>query len=905
MKSEEDKDPSIHDDQADAPATADAPPEAAADDGAVKGVGKRLFPEGVERRSLIGGIVAGAVGMGLVTLLPRGVVAVSQVAAGGDGIYIEDAGGNMNDKTYTMEFVQPVHLVAKKDGAVQTEGTWRSSNKHLVSVDPDGTAVMRDGVGGYDVDVTWSLGDTVFVITFHTSQTAGPHAIEVDAPLTRGDFMIRLSKYFGWPHYNAVMDDGVDIDDNGDVMEEERVRNYYDVTGDNDYVKPIESALDMGVLHTDSSTDLFYPMSPMTREDAAVILVSAFKMGELDTDYLSHFDDADQITDGCYQALNTLVGRNFMRGRTNTTINPQDGITDSEARIIIEAIDKRVVCPVWSMPVSNRKFVRVRPEWMTATQDATVKWRVKIDQYSHPEMKGLFIQDRGVGAYVGTGWSEWFEYHPGFSADPCFGLNNSKDLPYDAIWFIADVECYAEKPGLETSPTTTFKWRIERPAWHDFAHDVLHEGGDDFPTVHRYFDNFQAAAYYIEGSESGILYDGLMPTNTTTTLIDRVKEVATKPFVFVLGHNHPDHNGAMPIAYEAGLDVYMCDRTFPVEKPWEIEVYGQKYTSANKVIDDKRSGTYSGDKVHLIDEGYEFDLGNCKFEVVHLPGHEDSSILIYSRATGLLFSSDIYAVNRYWVADQFGAKGVRQDLLLSLHQQLMDVYAKDGGEVKELYTGHNRIGMGGEYLTIWEQCLQKLVNYGPDAVSHDRRGAGAIVMTDGHQYETMNWTSFSEDGKQVRAEYTGTYDGKTYYRIETDTCGGENKPVDDNLYFDRATNAHLSNITFKDAELVGHDFKYKTGFKEVDDKTSDGRLKYAIPNKFVPYEFDYDVKTSSDSVTFTPVALSDLIQGMTVNGEAASSRCPVTVSTSSPAKIEVTAPDGTTKQTYTLTFVKG
>ena len=51
----------------------------------------------------------------------------------------------------------------------------------------------------------------------------------------------------------------------------------------------------------------------------------------------------------------------------------------------------------------------------------------------------------------------------------------------------------------------------------------------------------------------GILYDGLMPTNTNISLIDRVKEVATKPFVFVLGHNHGDHSGAMPYAYEQGM----------------------------------------------------------------------------------------------------------------------------------------------------------------------------------------------------------------------------------------------------------------------------------------------------------------------------------------------------------------
>ena len=65
-------------------------------------------------------------------------------------------------------------------------------------------------------------------MTLHTGQTAGAHAIEVDHPMTRGDFMIRLAKYFGWPHYNAVMDDGTDINDKGEVMTTERVRNFYD-----------------------------------------------------------------------------------------------------------------------------------------------------------------------------------------------------------------------------------------------------------------------------------------------------------------------------------------------------------------------------------------------------------------------------------------------------------------------------------------------------------------------------------------------------------------------------------------------------------------------------------------------------------------------------------------------------
>ena len=868
---------------------------------------------GITRRDFVKGLAFGAASLGIATILPGGIITAAEAAESkqpvgrqGDGIYLDGVAENMSGKTYTLEFVQPIKLVAVLNGEVQTEGTWRTSNKHLVSVDPDGTAIMRDGVGGYDVELSWMLGDSAYYITLHTGQTAGAHAIEVDHPMTRGDFMIRLAKYFGWPHYNAVMDDGTDIDADGNVMTTERVRNYFDVTGDNDYVKAIESALDMGVITASSPEEYFYPMSEMTREDAAVILASAFKLAVLDRDYICDFDDAGKIDPACYAALNSLVGRNFMRGRTNQTLNPTDGITDTEARIIIEAIDKRVVCPVWSMPVSNRKFVRVRPEWFTATKDAVVHWRCKVDKYSHPEYNGLFVQDRGVGVYVGTGWSEWYDYIPGYSTDPCFGLNNNYDLPYDATWLIVDVECYATKEGMEDSPVTSFKWRIERPAWHDFATDKLHEGSATFPTVYRFFDNFQAAAYYIEGSKMGILYDGLQPTNTNLTLLEQVQKVATKPFVFVLGHNHPDHKGAMCRAYEQGYDIYVCDRVGPKNTEWSYKVYNRKYTSGNPVIDQEVTGTYSGDRVHEIDEGYVFDLGNCKLETYRLPGHCDDMLILYDRANGLMFSSDIYAVNRYWVADQFSAKGVKQDLLLSLQQQLMDEYSKDGAEVKELYTGHNRIGVGNDYLTIWEQCLQKLVDYGPDGVSDDRRGDGAILAMDGDQYETMNWTGFAEDGKMIHAKYKGEYDGKTYYRIEVDNRGTENPLVSSNMYWDYQTNAHLSNISFKDATLVGHDFKYKTGFDTVDETLADGRLKYVVPNKFVPYEYDYDVKIGQfqTTVTFTPVSISTRIKGMTVNGTPVSSRCPVVVPTYGKTVIEVTGPDGATKCTYTLNFVR-
>ena len=47
----------------------------------------------------------------------------------------------------------------------------------------------------------------------------------------------------------------------------------------------------------------------------------------------------------------------------------------------------------------------------------------------------------------------------------------------------------------------------------------------------------------------------------------------------------------------------------------------------------------------LIDEGDVLDLGNCAFEVLHLPGHSPGSIGLWEKNTGTLFSGDaIYDV---------------------------------------------------------------------------------------------------------------------------------------------------------------------------------------------------------------------------------------------------------------------
>jgi hypothetical protein len=106
---------------------------------------------------------------------------------------------------------------------------------------------------------------------------------------------------------------------------------------------------------------------------------------------------------------------------------------------------------------------------------------------------------------------------------------------------------------------------------------------------------------------------------------------------------------------------------------------------------------------------------------------------------------------------------------------------------------------------------------------------------------------------------------------------------------------------------VGHDFLYRKGFDDEKAMMEDGSgYKFVIENKFVPFEYDYDVLISKNQRTccITPTATTNLIKGLTVNGLPSSSKCPVVVTTNTPCKIVVTAPDGVTSSTYTLTFKK-
>jgi glyoxylase-like metal-dependent hydrolase (beta-lactamase superfamily II) len=433
-----------------------------------------------------------------------------------------------------------------------------------------------------------------------------------------------------------------------------------------------------------------------------------------------------------------------------------------------------------------------------------------------------------------------------------------------------------------------------------------------YPTVYRFYDYFQACMFYIQGPERAIVFDGGQAyPNASGDYADLLKLVLSLPEVsplikreykerlsLVIGHGHPDHYAAAYAFYREGVRVFAhelsCDGTAGAI------VSGAQgdasFTETRAQVNARIIRLIEGDEPPELDLG-----GGIRLAVTQLPGHQDGLVMLQDKKNELIFSTDMYGCVRYHTADMFDISGVATGALLSLEQQAIDLFERGGAAIKEVYTGHNRVAISKANLVNNERCVQDIVDWGAAALDVNHRGGGYTYSTVGDMYTNPNWMAI--------VPYRGDLDA-----------------------YDPAACAWLSNLTVREGEgtLAGHEFNFKSGYRsgntypqgpgEVLPAFAD--KKYVIYNKFVPWDLEYDVwvPAGRGSVTLTPTAMSTLYARMEVDGAPQASRCPFTVALDASAgawadganerpaavaRIKVTAKDGATERTYTLTFKYG
>ena len=155
----------------------------------------------------------------------------------------------------------------------------------------------------------------------------------------------------------------------------------------------------------------------------------------------------------------------------------------------------------------------------------------------------------------------------------------------------------------------------------------------------------------------------------------------------IMTHTHLDHIGCLSEILKAIPDVELWIHSLeaePLEQGDDRPVYGMQMFKQMCQSQYRLKNDEFKFKVHRkLEGGDSLELGDMKWEVVHIPGHSMGGIALYNSEKGILIPGDVvyadYAIGRF---DLHGADAAE------LKKSLMKLAAMD---VNILLPGHNRI----------------------------------------------------------------------------------------------------------------------------------------------------------------------------------------------------------------------
>ncbi len=253
-------------------------------------------------------------------------------------------------------------------------------------------------------------------------------------------------------------------------------------------------------------------------------------------------------------------------------------------------------------------------------------------------------------------------------------------------------------------------------------------------------------------------------------------------------------------------------------------------------------------KILHVDEGFIFDLGNRRLKVFHIPGHSKGSIVLLDEENGVLFSGDAIGSNRPTIVDALWMQ--MSETHIDEYLSILQVFrSKTAGKIKRIYGGHNdQAFVGASYLDHLQEAAQRLVDLGIEALTPSPRPGGVWQSVSGDRLKDPNWAAIN---------------------VNRDTC----------LSSPPEKIATLSNLQLKGADL-------RNEFKP-------GTFQYtAIPNPGL------------SEIVMTPTTTSRRFGKLTINDTVGSSGKSFLIHHSGignePILINVTSPDQTTSNTYTV-----
>jgi len=679
--------------------------------------------------------------------------------------------------------------------------------------------------------------------------------------VTRGALIARISDYFDWAHSTEY----------NDIWKVEP-KKFSDVKTTDLYGKQIENAYEEDIIS--GLNNKFNPNDQIVRQDVAVILAKAFNIPL--TNKTGIFNDEKEIDNHAKSSVNTLASLGYMSGETSKIFGPKKALTMIEMDTIFKKITSSMVAPVQALPKTNavapRRFIKL----YCPTPGATIYYTTDGSEPTVKSKKYNLLANGHISELVGS--------RSGESTSP------DRDVTYKAI---------AVKEGYETSPVMTYTWRLNRPLTANYQNLQIMKKTATSPDVYRICndaESVRAMAWYIEGPNSGIIFDALQTSaSSDKNLKTYVDTLATKPYICIIGHEHGDHWAQAPNFLKAGIDVYLNERGWSstaAASPMGPALFENSTDQA---------------KIKNIEEGMKFDLGGgVVFDTYAMPGHANGLVVLHDKKNGLVFASDIYGCTRAGSADNVGIQGLRADLFHSIAQQVYAEYKKDGGKTDHLFTGHDETPLSDTNLRLFEKAFQQVIDNGEVGCSPSLRGntdaPGSRTTIIGDMWkDATQWCAVKLIGLIFdSSEYLSSTTDLTKLPYMSDAANVGINYNGGNNYMKYSV---LSYLDITGGTLVGKEIEWALPItfnwagKEI-------TVKNSIKNKFNPWAYDYtiNVPKTNSSITLMPVTLSTRVSSITINGKevAYKSTNNISVKDGQIISIKVTALDNTTVSIYTF-----
>jgi glyoxylase-like metal-dependent hydrolase (beta-lactamase superfamily II) len=252
------------------------------------------------------------------------------------------------------------------------------------------------------------------------------------------------------------------------------------------------------------------------------------------------------------------------------------------------------------------------------------------------------------------------------------------------------------------------------------------------------------------------------------------------------------------------------------------------------------------EQIDDLREGMRFDLGDRSFVVYEVPGHSDGCVVLLDEASGLLIAGDAVGSNRVSIPDSLWMQfpGV---MPIDTYLSALRVFrAKVQGKIKEIVGGHNDVALHGEeYLDNLERAAQLLVDEGEDVLVPSLRPIDAWQVVVGDRLTDANWAAIN---------------------VAKGRC----------LSAPPAQIATLSNLQVRGA---------------------------ALTPGFTPDQTEYTAQVAGDTAEIIATTTSSRARSLLVNGAPVASGeafMAQLANGDTTFMIDVTSPDGSVTQTYTL-----